>query len=93
MGLQANLRPPPPEVGPGEAMAELAVPRGSSARLALFQLRPLGAFYNDVNNIASLSTFDHQRYPPVGVEIPMAHGTACRSRALQLERNMTVQYL
>ena len=40
-----------------------------------------------------MSKFDHQRYPPVGVEIPMAHGTACRSRALQLGRNMTVQYL
>ena len=66
--------------------------RGVTARRELFQLRPLG-LYNDVNNIDSLSKFDHQRYPPVGVEIPMAHGTACRSRALQLERNMTVQYL
>ena len=77
----------------GETMAELAVPRGNSVRRVFFKLRPLGAFYNDVNNIGSLSKFDHQRYPPVGVEIPMAHGTACRSRALQLERNMTVQYL
>ena len=84
----------PPQVdGIGETMAELAVPRGNFARRALFQLRPLGALYNDVNNIDSLSKFDHLRYPPVGVEIPMAHGTACRSRALQLERNMTVQYL
>jgi hypothetical protein len=35
--------PPPPEVGLGEAMVELAVPRGNFARRALFQLRPLGA--------------------------------------------------
>ena len=35
--------PPPPEVGLGETMAELAVPRGNSARRALFLLRPLGA--------------------------------------------------
>ena len=74
-------------------MAELAVPWGNSARRTLFQLRPLGAFYNDVNNIDSLSKFNYQRYLAVGVEIPMAHGTACRSGALQLERNMTVQYL
>ena len=73
-------------------MAELTVPRVYSERRLLFQLRPLG-LHSDVNNIDSLSKFDHQRYPPVGVEIPMAHGTACRSRTLQLERNMTVQYL
>ena len=30
---------------------------------------------------------------PFALKFPMAHGTACRSRASQLERNMTVQYL
>ena len=35
--------PPPPEVGLGETMAELAVLRGNSARRVLFQLRTLGA--------------------------------------------------
>ena len=35
--------PLPPEVGLGETMAELAIPRGNFARRELFQLRPLGA--------------------------------------------------
>ena len=81
--------PPPPELGGlGEIMAELAVPRGSAVNCSANAA--MGVYYN----IGPLSKFDHQRYPPVGVEIPHGprHGLSVPGTSA-FELNMAVQYL
>ena len=49
--------------------------------------------YNDVIILTRCQSVIISDIRPFALKFPMAHGTACRSRALQLKSNMTVQYL
>ena len=66
---------------------------GGVARSVLSQLTPLGAFIIGFIILTRCQSLTISDIHPLALKFHMAHGKACRSRALQLGRNMTVHYL